>query len=518
MALKPQPIDYKQRLTAPNFSSQSPTSSALSDPIEPTQMVLTLDQLRPYNRNPRKKKNPKYEEIKASIKARGLDSPPQVTRRPGDENFIISNGGNTRLQILNELWKETGDESFYRHTCLFKPWKSEINALTGHMAENDLRGNLIWIERCLGVAECKAEYEAEGDGKPVSQSELARRLAADGYTVDRSHISRMEQTIQFLFPCIPNILWNGMGRDSADKLLALRSTAASAWEKLTNEKGQPETGIDFSHLFHEALQHFDEEPDSYDLKHAKDELIGRMTDALRSRGVNYELVLFEIELVQNPAGKLNAAALPPLPTTAPPMVDPGTSTGTGDEQPGGQPGAGGNSTATPPRVRTPAPGSQSPATPPAQQPPQLEPGTGQQPDAEPGNQVESIPVTVGGLSRVSDIWMVYPQQDSVEALRNLIDLLALEIAVWADLVDCMRSTQESGIGFTLRRPESFASQEAAAAWDLLACLSGNHDVAIDPMNMQQLLTQQLPDELLIKYFRMIRLTRRLQELDGGMEP
>ena len=104
-------------------------------------MVVTLDQLRPYDHDPRMKRNPAYEEIKASIRERGLDAAPAITRRPGEDHYIIRNGGNTRLAILRELWSETKEERFFRISCLFRPWpeRGEIVALTGHLAENELR-------------------------------------------------------------------------------------------------------------------------------------------------------------------------------------------------------------------------------------------------------------------------------------------------------------------------------------------------------------------------------------------
>src|SRR3546814_2215903 len=53
-----------------------------------------------------------------------------------------------------------------------------------------LRGGLTFIERALGVEKAREFYEEES-GTTLSQSELARRLAADGYPVQQSHISRM---------------------------------------------------------------------------------------------------------------------------------------------------------------------------------------------------------------------------------------------------------------------------------------------------------------------------------------
>ena len=72
-------------------------------PLSEIPMLLTLDQLRPNPDNPRTSRNPKYDEIKASIRRRGLDSVPKVTRDPEcpDDTYIFSDGGNTRHAILS---------------------------------------------------------------------------------------------------------------------------------------------------------------------------------------------------------------------------------------------------------------------------------------------------------------------------------------------------------------------------------------------------------------------------------
>ena len=160
------PRDMADKLLAAGFQRNGPAATTLSDPIADTPMIVTLDQLRPYDHDPRVKRNPAYEEIKASIRERGLDAPPAITRRPGEEHFIIRNGGNTRLAILRELWTETKQERFFRISCLFRPWpeRGEIVALTGHLAENELRGGLTFIERALGVEKAREFYEQEIGG------------------------------------------------------------------------------------------------------------------------------------------------------------------------------------------------------------------------------------------------------------------------------------------------------------------------------------------------------------------
>ncbi len=64
----------ERQMGAKGFSSNAAPLKRLTDPLQDTPMVVTLDQLRSYEHNPRKTRNPLYDEIKASIKARGLRS------------------------------------------------------------------------------------------------------------------------------------------------------------------------------------------------------------------------------------------------------------------------------------------------------------------------------------------------------------------------------------------------------------------------------------------------------------
>jgi hypothetical protein len=62
-----------------------------------------------YEHNPRRTGSSAYERIKASIQADGLAQPLVVTQRRGESDYRAAAGGNTRLQILQELHAETGD-------------------------------------------------------------------------------------------------------------------------------------------------------------------------------------------------------------------------------------------------------------------------------------------------------------------------------------------------------------------------------------------------------------------------
>ena len=57
------PADMASKLLAEGFQRQSPVARALSDPIADTPMVVTLDELRSYELDPRITRNPLYDEI-----------------------------------------------------------------------------------------------------------------------------------------------------------------------------------------------------------------------------------------------------------------------------------------------------------------------------------------------------------------------------------------------------------------------------------------------------------------------
>lgn len=57
---------------------------------EQEMVQVILEQIQPFSLNPRVTRNPGYDVLKASILARGLDNPPVLTRRPGDEKYILT--------------------------------------------------------------------------------------------------------------------------------------------------------------------------------------------------------------------------------------------------------------------------------------------------------------------------------------------------------------------------------------------------------------------------------------------
>jgi ParB family protein of integrating conjugative element (PFGI_1 class) len=563
----------KEKLQLPGFESKSPAAARLSDPIVDTPMLLTLDETLPYDENPRTTRNPKYDDIKESIRQRGLDTPPPVTRKPGEEKFRIRNGGNTRLAILNDLYRETGDEKFFRFHCLFRPWdavRGEIISLTGHLAENDLQGQLLFIERAIGVDKARALYEEEIGG-PISQSELSRRLKADGYPVSQPHISRMQDTIRHLLPAIPATLYSGLGVDRISKILALRKTAQQCWDRNYSSTEHDQL-LDFDTVFQDVLSQFEGDAEEFLFQRFQDELIDQLKQPLN---LGYEKILLEITqnqdqlrrstpILEMPPSVVQFDVVPQPSSTNGNQVTPAITITNAEGTP--------KATPTPETTHPQGKGQQQLAPPPHEQmtpqekqkridghvasPVKTSPKVDKMkrelaaldgetlPDFA-SNALVAIPVQAGGLNPISDLWYIEREIDNTVTLRKHIAQLAREIAsavkAPGEFMDI-----DGGVGFSYWHPEVDVEITATAqhTLTLLQSLSGSMAIVLNMIHQQpelqadaladfefaaglgQILmgqprtkdqspenVERLSDGALVKLFRIIRLARRLIDLE-----
>ncbi|MDJ0032553.1 MULTISPECIES: ParB family protein [Erwiniaceae] len=545
-----------QRGKSPAQLSDNATAAPL--PVSEMAMVLTLDQLRPNPDNPRKSKNPRYEEIKASVLAIGLNNVPKVTRDPdGEDVYIFSDGGNTRYQILSELWQETGDERFYRILTVFKPWPGRLKCLVGHLAENEVRGDLTYIDKAFGVHNARCIQE-EILGRSVTLRELSELLNQEGLPVDNSTISRMEDTIKYLWPCLPTLLNSGFPRLQALSLLRIRSQAGKVWAQFAHESAP---SITFDEVFSASCHPFDH-PDSYAFETFRDEFIGQLVKALPHPSLNYDRWMIELDPKEQKRREqfgeppaMPSLTLSPVPErsgghTAPLTVLPddttsstpvtglrsGTLTGSTRPEPAPEqaghtvlPDSSGISAGSLPRREIQndlfggrpvitgdgvsnnaehgtgliSPGSLSLAS-----------AFGEQDDAE-SMSAGSVSFAETGLEPVSDIWLIPAMQDDVEHLQDMAYRLVYEIAEGMGCVsDISEDKSPESAGFSV----SGGSREFSL---FLAGLSGrlpnqqcnmfmfclNFFGSQEPAD-----TPVFDDVMVVKMMRLIRIIRRLREL------
>jgi hypothetical protein len=362
-----------------------------------------------------------------------------------------------------------------------------------------------------------------------------------------------------------------LGKHQIERLAAIRKAASQSWD--LHAQNQRLT-TDFTSLFQEVLALFDGEPHTFHVQRVQDELVGQMSELL---SVNYDALALELVDAEARQRVLNREQAPTvtsaetrLPAPAPQTDSPRKSAVSAEEQPPPlQRAAAANEVTTTRRphvdqARTPTPPENSPPSlrdPPPASTEQLQAhivspvdttdrlqaiqktiaeATGEAvPDFQ-ANVVRAIPVQAGGLYPISDVWYVEPALDVPDRLRVHIAQLAREIAQEAELADRIESVVD-GIGFVCnavaapRPKEPMLSTFQRGVLTLLHALSApyvpGHRSAIDGVRLADdiaLLLQgaalsrrgtppstRLGDAGLVKLFRLIRLARRILELEAA---
>jgi ParB family protein of integrating conjugative element (PFGI_1 class) len=237
------------QLTRPATERTEPTSSqSLTGEV----LCIDIKDIELFDRNPRRSRNPAYDRIKASILANGLDQPLIVTKRPGDEKFVVHAGGNTRLQILKELYAVSDDPAFAIVNCIFVGWDSESTVLLAHLRENDLRGDLTFIDKAVAICALEDLLTEENGCQEYSVRQLQEVLKSRGYGISGALISYMRYAVNYLLPVMPVALSDGLARRQVQKIRRLQRLGGDIWT--SREIGSKE---EFDGIFSELCRRYD---------------------------------------------------------------------------------------------------------------------------------------------------------------------------------------------------------------------------------------------------------------------
>ncbi len=269
--------DMSNLLNRPHISAMGGATNAIPpDPAVKTRIRVTLDNLVPFHDNPRQSRNPNYEEIKESIRNAGLLNAPNVTRKSPDQQYMIRDGGNTRLEILNELWSETGDRRYFEFDCDFYPYQDELTMLLQHCIENEMRGGMILIERGMGASKAKQQLElTEG---PLSNVALAKKLKTLGWSINDRSLGIALYAVEKLLPTIPIALWEGLGIDSVSKLRKIIDDCGTYWVSLATLAAKDEAEIEFEDIWQSVFAALDSE--YFDVETARDNLEAEIAERI----------------------------------------------------------------------------------------------------------------------------------------------------------------------------------------------------------------------------------------------
>lgn len=504
-------------------------------PVMDMPMVLTLDQWGPNPDNPRKSKNPRYEDIKESIRARGLDTVPKVTRDPeGGEKYIVSDGGNTRHQVLTELWQETGDEKFYRTHVLVKPWPGRLQCLIGHLVEGDVKGEISFIEKAIGVHNARVIHEQQL-GKSVSLRDLSEMLTQSGLPVHYSTISRMEDALKFLNPWMPELLASGLGRPQINLLLALRQDAQRIWDEyiLLSE----DTGKSFDEVFGECCKKFND-PELWSPDMFRDEFIGDLLNALPHPDLNYDRWVMELDPKERNRRMIFGENKPDNDELTASDASSVVNTPITDLAPLSD--AASLVAASPVANESPLETEPLSVEDDASTPPAVEKKTELQPDLYGGSPVISGDVVPENNQSEEDltallspeideentstdsasVWAIPAFEDNIEHLQNQVFMTAWEIAEFLGCDDEILPDRESDLSAGYCASSENCSEPALFLLSLTGHSSDQRTaIRLDTLLIGHAAEQDVPvldDVNALKVLRLIRLMRRLRELQRSI--
>ncbi len=163
----------------------------ITDPfmeVDDSWAVMPVMSIQFYENNPRIATNEVFEELKDSIRINGILQPLTVTKRPGESNYILYAGGNTRLRAIRDLWEETQDQKYYETRVIIKKWRGEASVLLAHMAENTQRNDMTFWDKANGILKIKEQLESDL-GKSLSHRELESELKKAGIGINLQSIS-----------------------------------------------------------------------------------------------------------------------------------------------------------------------------------------------------------------------------------------------------------------------------------------------------------------------------------------
>lgn len=273
---KPNPYDI---LLETGFGHDTPAAPIrteakprLAAPASELTIKVKIEDIQPYDQNPRRAPNPKYEGIKESIRDLGLRQQISITKRPNDDFYMVQSGGNTRLKALKELYAETGEERFGLIECKFVPYTNEKDLLSLHIMENEQRAAMLFIDVAVAAQKIKAMLEAES-GKNISLRALEQALAIKHSGIRYQHLTYYLYGAEIADE-LPKAFAGGLGRPKVETLKKLEDNvekwaqernkdvtqAVQYFRSVLKEKDAPSLSIDTveSKLFERLSREFQE--------------------------------------------------------------------------------------------------------------------------------------------------------------------------------------------------------------------------------------------------------------------
>lgn len=207
-------------------------------------MLLPVNEVDFFDKNPRRRHDDElYLQIKESVRHSGIQQPVHVTQRPSENRYVLAQGGNTRLKIMQELWAETGDDRFRNIPCFYTAYTNDTDLQIAHLIENEQRAEMCFWDKACAYDDIRSQFEQADEKLSLRQLEVL--FATHGLAVSHMQLGIFFFATEHL-------------RDLGEHCYALSRPKTLAIRKFYNEWLEigrlNQADIDFERQWSSALQ------------------------------------------------------------------------------------------------------------------------------------------------------------------------------------------------------------------------------------------------------------------------
>lgn len=291
-----------------NFSRNDASVNETQNVSQSRIIRVDISEIEVSHINPRHSRGEHYESTKASIRNIGLQSILTITRLPGAHNYSLYNGGNTRLAILKELLEEylaQGErdkaEQIRFQQCQFVPYTDDLDLLIKHMAENEERSGMTFIDKARAVFDIRRLYLQQNNVESVSNNQLVKYIHSLGWTrVNQRAMTELTYAYENLESVIPKSLDAGLGRPKVQQLRTWLNLIEQYLQWLLERNNYAYSIEQARQLYYNTLAEYDDDLEPLDLDLFFENYRYRLSDVLVQfdRSLTSTAILQEIRFIE----------------------------------------------------------------------------------------------------------------------------------------------------------------------------------------------------------------------------
>lgn len=168
--------------------------------------------------------------LKESIRQRGLIEPLVMTRDKESNELVPFGGGRTRLELLEELYRETGDPKFAIVDCVEVPPKDRFEIELANMIQNRQWSRKRFVAKALEVFAIIRLHEKETNQK-LTETQARLWLYKNGYCISKTRFNEMHFVARELQPVFPNALSKNLNKRDVIYIRKLYRSMQIIWKK-----------------------------------------------------------------------------------------------------------------------------------------------------------------------------------------------------------------------------------------------------------------------------------------------